>query len=66
LETSCPWITPARKASRSDAGGSSFTLHPSSFILLELMPLRLNMGKKDTMGQRQLDLLRRFRQAGLF
>ena len=45
LETSCPWITPARKASRSDAGGparkasrsdaggSSFTLHPSSFIL---------------------------------
>jgi hypothetical protein len=44
---------------------SSFILHPSSFILLELMPLRLNMGKKDTMGQRQLDLLRRFRQAGL-
>jgi hypothetical protein len=30
------------------------------------MPLRLNMGKKDTMGQRQLALLRRFRQAGLF
>jgi hypothetical protein len=30
------------------------------------MPLRLNIGKRDAMGQRQLDLLRRFRQAGLF
>jgi hypothetical protein len=33
---------------------------------LELMPLRLNTGKRDTMGQRQLDLLQKLRQAGLF
>lgn len=33
---------------------------------LELMPLRMNIGKKDTMGQRQLDLLPKLRQAGLW
>jgi hypothetical protein len=31
---------------------------------LELMPLRLNIGKRDTMGQRQMDLRQRLRQAG--
>jgi len=30
---------------------------------LELMPLRLNIGKRDTMGERQLDLLRHLRAA---
>jgi len=33
---------------------------------LELMPLRLNMGKKDTMGERQRALAERLRNAGLF
>lgn len=33
---------------------------------LELMPLRMNIGKKDTMGQRQMDLAQRLRSAGLF
>ncbi|HBJ87510.1 MAG TPA: hypothetical protein DDZ88_27360 [Verrucomicrobiales bacterium] len=32
---------------------------------LELMPLRMNFGKRDKMGQRQMDLLQRLRQAGL-
>jgi hypothetical protein len=31
---------------------------------LELMPLRMNIGKGEKMGQRQLDLLQRFRHAG--
>jgi hypothetical protein len=31
---------------------------------LELMPLRMNIGKRDKMGQRQLDLLLKLRQAG--
>lgn len=31
---------------------------------LELMPLRMNIGKKDKMGQRQLDLLGKLREAG--
>jgi len=31
---------------------------------LELMPLRLNISKKDKMGERQRDLLRRLREAG--
>jgi len=31
---------------------------------LELMPLRLNIRKRDAMGQRQLDLLQRLRHAG--
>ncbi len=31
---------------------------------LELMPLRLNMGKRDKMGQRQKDLLQKLRHAG--
>ncbi len=31
---------------------------------LELMPLRMNIGKRDRMGQRQLDLLLKLRQAG--
>lgn len=33
---------------------------------LELMPLRLNMSKKDHMGARQRDLLQKLRAAGLF
>jgi NitT/TauT family transport system substrate-binding protein len=33
---------------------------------LELMPLRLNIGKRDAMGQRQRDLLQKLRAAGLF
>ena len=33
---------------------------------LELMTLRLNIGKKDTMGERQRDLLQKLRAAGLF
>jgi hypothetical protein len=32
---------------------------------LELMPLRLNIGKRDKMGERQLDLLKRLRLAGI-
>jgi hypothetical protein len=35
-------------------------------VNLELMPLRMNIGKKDKMGQRQRDLLLKLRQAGLF
>ena len=31
---------------------------------LELMPLRVNIGKRDKMGQRQLDLLQRLRHEG--
>jgi len=31
---------------------------------LEFMPLRLNIGKRDPLGQRQLDLLQRLRHAG--
>lgn len=31
---------------------------------LELMPLRMNIGKKDKMGPRQLDLPQRFKVAG--
>ena len=31
---------------------------------LELMPLRLNISKKDQMGERQLALLQRLRAAG--
>jgi hypothetical protein len=33
---------------------------------LELMPLRLNIGKKDQMTERQYDLAARLRRAGLF
>ena len=33
---------------------------------LELMPLRMNIGKRDKMGQRQMDLLLKLRHAGLF
>lgn len=33
---------------------------------MELMPLRMNIRKRDRMGERQLDLLRRLREAGLF
>jgi len=32
---------------------------------LELMPLRINQGKRDRMGERQMDLLNRLRRAGL-
>jgi hypothetical protein len=32
---------------------------------LELMPLRLNIGKRDRMGQRQSALHQRLREAGL-
>lgn len=32
---------------------------------LELMPLRMKQGKASKMGQRQLDLMRRLREAGL-
>lgn len=31
---------------------------------LKLMPLRMNISKREAMGQRQLDLLQRLRQAG--
>ena len=46
-----------------------FSVHPEYdhvIANLELMPLLLNIAKRDTMGQRQLDLLRRFHAAGLF
>jgi hypothetical protein len=33
---------------------------------LELMPLRMNIGKRDKMGQRQLDQVARLRSGGLF
>jgi hypothetical protein len=33
---------------------------------LELMPLRLNIGKRDSMGERQQALARRLRNTGLF
>ena len=33
---------------------------------LELMPLRLNIGKKDRMGERQQALAKRLRSVGLF
>ena len=32
---------------------------------LELMPLRMNIGRRDTMGQRQSALHQRLREAGL-
>lgn len=32
---------------------------------LELMPLRMNLGKRDKMGQRQMDLLLKLRASGL-
>jgi len=44
-----------------------FAVHPELdhvIANLELMPLRLNIGKKDKMGPRQLDLLQRLRAAG--
>jgi hypothetical protein len=43
-----------------------FSVHPELdkvIANLELMPLRMNIGKRDTMGQ-QLDLLQRLRHAG--
>ena len=33
---------------------------------LELMPLRMNIGKRDAMGQRQQALAQQLRNAGLF
>ena len=45
-----------------------FSVHPELdhvIANLELMPLRLNIRKRDAMGQRQLDLLQRLRHAGL-
>jgi len=32
---------------------------------LELMPLRMNIGKRDSMGQRQFDLWKRLKEAGV-
>jgi len=44
----------------------SVLLHRSSFILLELMLLRMNIRKRDAMGERQQALAQRLRSAGLF
>ena len=45
-----------------------FSVHPEFdkvIANLELMPLKLNLRKKNKMGQRQWDLLRRLTEAGV-